>query len=299
MFLTKGNVETIWDVLHDEKIPNMNQQVFINNIKLFGEKERNTGLSLFQMNTKFIIQFKDFIENQHLQQMVLKQPQQQQQHQQQQQQQHQQKPQQYQYQQKKPNGPSDGPIRLNIQDSESNYSITAEELHAERIGEFEKQLSQKQNEFSSLMIQEKPEELNFSDVKDSPIGSEMEQLIARTLQQRNFDIEQIHNQNTSTPATNSWLSSKDTSLKTEKNIEKSNNENKHISWSNELTSEEPMVKNNTENIFSRLKQIKNVIEVKENELNETEVKETEVKEVNELKEINDKLDKIIKHFNIL
>ena len=56
MFLTKGNVETIWDVLHYEKIPNMNQQVFINNIKLFGEKERNPGLSLFQMNTKFIIQ---------------------------------------------------------------------------------------------------------------------------------------------------------------------------------------------------------------------------------------------------
>ena len=284
MFLTKGNVETIWDVLLDEKLPNMNQQVFINNIKLFGEKERSSGLTLYQMNTKFIMQFKDFMEKEYLQQQrALKQ-------------QH----------QKQNNGQNngqnnkqyDGPIRLNIQDSESNYSITAEELHAERIGEFEKQLSQKQNEFSSLMIQEKPEELNFSDVKDSPIGSEMEQLIARTLQQRNFDIEQIHNQNTSTNASTIWLSSKDTSLKTEKNIEKSNNDNKHISWSNELTSEEPIVTTNTENIFSRLKQIKNVTEVKENELKETEVKENELKE-NELKEINDKLDKIIKHFNIL
>jgi hypothetical protein len=278
MFLTKGNVETIWDVLQDEKLPNMNQQVFINNIKLFGEKERNSGQTLYQMNTKFIMQFKDFMEKQHLQQKVLKQQQQQQQQQQQYQQHHQNN-----------NKQSDGPIRLNIQDSESNYSITAEELHAERIGEFEKQLSQKQNEFSSLMIQEKPADLNFSDVKDSPIGSEMEQLIANTMKQRNFDIEQIHSQNTSTPTSTSWLSSKDTSLKTEKNIDKSNNENKHISWSNELTSEEPRI----ESIFSKLKQVKNVTEVKENELKETEVKE------NELKEINDKLDKIIKHFNIL
>ena len=277
MFLAKGNVETIWDVLQDEKLPNMNQQVFINNIKLFGEKERSSGLTLYQMNTKFIMQFKDFMEKQQLQQRSLKQ----------QHQQHQQKQNNNGQNNKHNNKQHDGPIRLNIQESDSNYSITAEELHAERIGEFEKQLSQKQNEFSSLMIQEKPEELNFSDVKDSPIGSEMEQLIARTLQQRNFDIEQIHNQNTSTNASTSWLSSKDTSLKAEKKVEKSNNEDKHISWSNELTSEEPIVTNNMESIFSRLKQVKNI---KEN---------NEVNEVNDLKEINNKLDKIIKHFNII
>jgi hypothetical protein len=278
MFLTKGNVETIWDVLQDEKLPNMNEQVFINNIKLFGEKERSSGLTLYQMNTKFIMQFKDFMEKQHLQQRVLKQ-QQQQEHQYQQQQQHQ-------HHHQNTNKQTDGPIRLNIQDSESNYSITAEELHAERIGEFEKQLSQKQNEFSSLMIQEKPADLNFSDVKDSPIGSEMEQLIANTMKQRNFDIEQIHSQNTSINATTTtnWLSSKDTSLKTEKNIEKSNNDNKHISWSNELTSEEPPIL--IESIFSKLKQVKNVTDTKG------------VKE-NELTEINNKLDKIIKHFNII
>ena len=284
MFLTKGNVETIWDVLQDEKLPNMNQQVFINNIKLFGEKERSSGQTLYQMNTKFIMQFKDFMEKEYQQhQRITKQQQQQQQ------------------QNQNNNKQSDGPIRLNIQDSESNYSITAEELHAERIGEIEKQLSQKQNEFSSLMIQEKPADLNFSDVKDSPIGSEMEQLIARTLQQRNFDIEQIHSQNTSTNASTSWLSSKDTSLKTEKNIEKTNNDNKHISWSNELTSEEPIV-TNIESIFSKLKQVKNIKETKEvNDLKEiNEVNDLkEINEVNDLKEINNKLDKIIKHFNII
>ena len=128
MFLTKGNVETIWDVLQDEKLPNMNQQVFINNIKLFGEKERTSGLTLYQMNTKFIIQFKDFMEKEYqLQQRSLKQQQKQNNNGQ---------------NNKQNNKQQDGPIRLNIQENDSNYSITAEELHAERIGEFEKQLSQ-------------------------------------------------------------------------------------------------------------------------------------------------------------
>ena len=257
MFLARGNIQTVWDVLHEEKIPNMDQQSFLTNINLFGEKERNTGLTLFQMNTKFIMQFKNFMEIQ---------------------QKEQQKQQQQKQKQQVQRQNNDGPIRLNIEESSQNYSITAEELHAERIGDFEKQLSQKQNEFSSLMTLEKPLDLNFSDVKDIPIGSEMEQLIASTLKQRNFDIEQIHNQNTITNNDSSWLKGKETSLKSEKINSGPNN--KHISWSSELTNEEP-------NIFSKLKQVKNI---KEN---------NEIKEVNELKEINDKLDKIIKHLNIL
>ena len=259
MFFLKNNVEIIWDVLQDEKIPNMNQQVFLNNINLFGEKERSSNLNLFQLNTKFIMQFKDFMENQYnpqQQQILLKQ------------------------QQQLQRQTNDGPIRLNILDNEPTYSITAEELHAERIGEFEKQLSQKQNEFNSLMTLEKPQDLNFSDTRDTPIGSEMEQLIANTMKQRNFDIEQIHNQNTNTKIDANWLKGQETSLKTEKinsNPINSNPSNKHISWSSELINEEPVEKKDT--IFSKLKQIKI--------------------EDPQLKEINDKLDKIIKHFNIL
>ena len=210
------------------------------------------------MNTKFIMQFKDFLDKQ--------QTQQQQQRQQQQQQQQRQKQ------------SNDGPIRLNIHDNEPKYSITAEELYAERIGDFEKQLSQKQNEFSSLMIKEKPADLNFSDVKDSPIGSEMEQLIANTMKQRNFDIEQIHNQNTNNDS--NWLTSTETSLKSEKVYSGPNKSEplptKHITWSNELTSDEPIERKDN-NIFSKLKQIKDPL----------------------LIEINEKLDKIIKHLNIL
>ena len=105
----------------------------------------------------------------------------------------------------------------------------------------------------------------------------MEQLIANTMKQRNFDIEQIHNQNTNNDST--WLKSTETSLKSEKIITSSDTNSKHISWSTELTSEEPIEKKDN-NIFSKLKQIK-------------------VESEPSLKEINDKLDKIIKHFNIV
>ena len=253
MFSARSNIQTLWDVLQDEQLSNMNQESFLNNINLFRDREKSSGLTLFQMNTKFIMQFKDFLDKQKTQQ---------------------QRPPpliQQQYKQ-------DGPIRLNIHDNEPKYSITAEELHAERIGDFEKQLSQKQNEFSSLMIQEKPPDLNFSDVKDSPIGSEMEQLIASTLKQRNFDIEQIQNANTNNDS--SWLTSTETSLKSEKinsgpPIKSDPSITKHITWSNELTTEEPIERK--DNIFSKLKQIKDPL----------------------LIEINDKLDKIIKHLNII
>ena len=282
MFLAKGNIQTIWDVLYEEKTPLLNQQKFIENINIFGEREKSSGLTLFQLNTKFIMHFKDYSDKQFKI------------HQQQQQQQHNQ---QKHLQQNKPVSNYHNinePIRLNIEESNQNYSITAEELHAERIDEFDKQLSQKQNEFNSMMILEKPLELNFSDIKDKPIGSEMEQLIANTMKQRNFDIEQIHNQNINVDT--NWLKGKETSLKSEKvqsspiqsspiqssPIQSSpiQSESKHISWSSELTNEEPIYRENIDNIFSKLKQVK-------------------VDSEPSLKEINDKLDKIIKHLNIL
>ena len=53
MFLARSNVQTLWDVLQEDKIPNLNQQTFLNNINLFGEKERSSGLTLFQLNSLF------------------------------------------------------------------------------------------------------------------------------------------------------------------------------------------------------------------------------------------------------
>ena len=69
MFLARGNIQTVWDVLLEEKIPKLNQQIFSNNINLFEEREKGSGLTLFQMNTKFIMQFKNFMEKEYQQQV--------------------------------------------------------------------------------------------------------------------------------------------------------------------------------------------------------------------------------------
>jgi hypothetical protein len=93
-------------------------------------------------------------------------------------------------------------------------SITAEDIHASRMNEFEKQFAERQNEFSRAMTTHVPEKPTFNDELDKPIG-EMEDLIARTLAQRNFDIEQIQ-QNVDKEKVKSFLTSQDTSIKSEK-----------------------------------------------------------------------------------
>jgi len=287
MFLDKENVDVLWEVLIDERIAGVNPNIFKEQLNAFWEKERNSGTPLFQMNTQFIThiiklfkQRNEWSEKQlDLQKRQQKQPQQQ--HQQQQQKQY------------------DGPVRLNIQDSEpNNFSITAEELHAERLGEFEKQLNQKQNEFSSMMSKPVPEMLDFSDVKDEPI-TELEELIAKTLQQRNFDIEQIHQSNQQIGDPN-WLKGTDTSLKTENKRAVANataNVKKQISWQDESDDVTNISNTNanantnantnddiiTTSIFAKLKQVKEPVFSIELEI----------------REINLKLDRILTHLNLL
>jgi hypothetical protein len=92
--------------------------------------------------------------------------------------------------------------------------ITAEDIQASRMNEFEKQFAKKQSEFSNAMTLQVPEKPTFTDEMDKPIG-EMEDLIARTLAQRNFDIEQIQ-QNVDREKVKSFLQSQETSIKSEK-----------------------------------------------------------------------------------
>jgi len=70
--------------------------------------------------------------------------------------------------------------------------VTVEERHNERKSEFEKNLEEKRKQFNDTMLVPVPETPKFSDKLDEPIGSAMDQLIAKTLAQRNYDLEQIH-----------------------------------------------------------------------------------------------------------
>jgi len=98
--------------------------------------------------------------------------------------------------------------------SKNQQAITAEDIQTSRQNEFEKEFIRKQKEFSSAMTMKVPEKPKFDDALDKPIG-EMEELIARTLAQRNFDIEQIQQSIDKDKAT-TFLKSQDTSLKGEK-----------------------------------------------------------------------------------
>ena len=72
--------------------------------------------------------------------------------------------------------------------------FTAEEIQKSRKTEFEQQFNEKQNEFKSAMAQPLPNVVDFKEKTDEPIG-EMEKLIAETIAQRNFDINQLQNPN--------------------------------------------------------------------------------------------------------
>ena len=81
---------------------------------------------------------------------------------------------------------------------------------------FEKSLAEKQNDFNSAMTISVPEAPNFNDGKlDEPIGGSMSELIARTLAQRNFDMEEIH-RGANKEDVAKWLKPKETSTKVEK-----------------------------------------------------------------------------------
>jgi hypothetical protein len=93
--------------------------------------------------------------------------------------------------------------------------ITSSDLQTERISQFEKDLSQRQNEFTSAMSLPVPPVPKFSDNNlDEPIG-EMELAIKKALEQRNYDIEQV-NKNLNKSNADSWLKPQETSLKSEK-----------------------------------------------------------------------------------
>ena len=156
------------------------------------------------------------------------------------------------------------------QQQQQQQSYKAEDLQADRMSQFENQLTQKRQEFENAITLKKPQVPNFSDTSKSehiPIN-EMEALIAQTLAQRNFDISQINN-NKTTDATN-WLKPAETSIKTEKqqdnnaaikyikigreqlptltneiiDINEPSKQEKKISWIDE---------SNTTSIFSKLK----------------------------------------------
>jgi hypothetical protein len=187
-FITSENIEMIWEIILDDikdRIKTQEQQsnargFFINQARIFFEREKSTQQGLMQMNKQFISQIMKSFNGQ---------------------------------------GPSQNPNQ-----KQSKPIFKAEDIQAERLNAFERGLEEKKNDFLNAMTIPKPDAPNFSDnTLDAPIGGAMEELIARTLAQRNFEIE-VLNKSSNKDDVEKWLKPTETSIKTEKIQQKQQND---------------------------------------------------------------------------
>lgn len=180
-FLTKQNVDLLWEVIIDDdlfknkpkELINQIGSIFRQNLRGFNEAEKINSSNLMSMNKRFIglmLNHSYSIINTN----------------------------------KNPIPPK------NLRES-----ITSSDLQTERMSQFEKDLSQRQSEFTNAMALPVPPVPKFSDNKlDEPIG-EMELEIKKVLEQRNYDIEQV-SKNLNKSNADSWLKPQETSVKSEK-----------------------------------------------------------------------------------
>jgi hypothetical protein len=269
MFLEKTNVYLLWDVLIDEPMikqicnsqikTNELQTIFETNIKAFFVREKNNYNSLVELNKKYILLLINYIIK--LQDNSIDEV-------------NRQNSQNVQNVQN-----SQGFKKIKIHEDDTiQQQITYEDIHNERISKFEKELTKKQEEFTTSMSVSVPPTPNFNDKLDEPIN-EIELEIKRIQEQRNYDIELINRSYNANNISNNknWLTSQETSIKNEKltldfqsnmtaNTKTNTNVSKHITWSNENQFYEPVPLqehgNNQEtihdNIFNKLKKIEPV-----------------------------------------
>jgi len=200
-FTSKKNIDMLWEVLLDELNVNLDNKVIMTNVKTVFESNINLFISkanpssgLMNLNKLFLSQiitavnrlFPNLKQDQEQQQMKL----------------------------------------INISDEIMNdepYKV--EDIHSARQTDFEKQVNQRRSDFDNLVNIKKPKELDFSDKTDNSKIMEMEALIAETVAKRKFDIDQIQtNLNTNTFTNNSeeWLTSNETSLRSDKQQQNDN-----------------------------------------------------------------------------
>ena len=185
-FLTKDNVNTLWDVISDEEIFKFLSRdiqsnvgnLFSTNIKGFFETEKVKTNNLVELNKKYILLILNYIKKNHPYQ----------------------------------------PSKIKIfEEPDVKELITYEELHNERKTHFEKDLQQRQQEFEDTMSIKAPPVPEFADkFTDKPIG-EMDKIIKEMTSKRNYEVEQFNrNYQTDINQVTNWLKPQDTSIKSEK-----------------------------------------------------------------------------------
>lgn len=290
-FIQKDNVTMLWEVISDEEnfkfltrdAQANAYQLFLNNIQGFFDNEKMKTNSLVDINKKYILLMLNYIKrNFNIQ-----------------------------------------PNKITIHQEPVKESITYEDIQNDRRSKFDRDLNRRQEEFEDVMTIKAPPVPEFADKEsDRPI-KEMDKILKEMQAQRNYEIEQINrNQNTTTQVDN-WLKPQETSLKTEKfnPIEESQTysrfkflnqdsqegvkDKKNVSFSNIQEIQTFNVDDEEDdNIFSKLKKVSG----KQSENIKLEMYEPNVVETNfldeeredrlaklerEVKNINNKMDKIL------
>ena len=291
-FLTKDNVNTLWDVISDEEIFKFLSRdiqanvgnLFSTNIKGFFETERTKTNNLIELNKKYILLILNYIKKNH------------------------------------PHQPSK--IKI-LEEPPVKELITYEELQNERKSNFEKDLQQRQNEFEDTMTIKAPPVPEFADkFTDKPIG-EMDKIIKEMTSKRNYEVEQFNrNYQTDINQVNNWLKPQDTSVKSEKFVPQNKEEQepqsrqsnrfkflnmeeeksptkKNVSWG-ENTDVPSFDNEETDDIFKKLKRVnKNQEKEKEQEnpIKLTFSENSDTQRIsnleNEMKNLNNKMDSIL------
>ena len=182
-FLSKENIELLWDVLLDEPIvrsiskskQDQVYNVFYNNVFTFFEKEKMKQHDLITLNKKFLSQMlKAFRQD--------------------------------------PGAIKEKQIDKQQDKQQDKQIYKVEDIHSERQSMFEKQLAQKKADFESSLLVNKPPVPNFTEKIEQDKIKGMDELIARTVAQRNFDISPMN----ITSESEQWLKSQETSVKLKK-----------------------------------------------------------------------------------
>uniref|UniRef100_A0A6C0B089 Uncharacterized protein n=1 Tax=viral metagenome TaxID=1070528 RepID=A0A6C0B089_9ZZZZ len=270
-FITTENIEMLWEIITEDGIASFlkkeqSREFFIIEAKNFFETEKDKYSSLILMN-------KQFISNIMIQFSELK---------------------------KKQMKQTNQANQINSKNASFTSTIPSEELHSKRMNHFEQSLAEIQADFNNAVTVPIPETPNFYDnVKEEPIGSNMSELIARTLAQRNFELESIHNTNNNTKIdANTWLKPAETSIKTDKALQHENHKmqleqkqiqyqykhqelptliqigeevkapiiKKQLTWAENLNNDSVEeikldIKETNETIFSKLKHIKSEVSI--------------------------------------
>ena len=208
-FTNKQNINLLWDVLLDELCINSNNKSLISNIRTVFESNikpftsrSNPKTPIMELNKQFLSQvvlavnrlFPNLTNLQKQEQNIK---------------------------------------RITITNDEAAEPYKIEDIQSSRQSEFEKEVERKRMELENYMTPQKPKELDFTYGNLDGKITAMDSLLADKLAQRNLDIEQLHNGNyNQTIDPEKWLTSKETSVKNEKNVPLSNqpinNRLKHI-----------------------------------------------------------------------